>query len=128
MGTQNQYNPGDCNIGPDEIIMRIRGGWFGLVLTILVWLLFAVFQTPSGWRLTLFFPAMISATGFIQAKMHFCVYFGFAALFNFGEAGKRDTVNQAEFRKKDRRKAWQIVILSGLIGIIVAVLGYFLPL
>lgn len=58
--------------------------------------------------------------------MHFCAYFGFASLFNFGDVGKTDSVQQAEFRVKDRRKAWQIVMHSVLIGIAVAILAYFI--
>ena len=56
----------------------------------------------------------VSAIGFLQAYMHFCAYFGFASLFNFGDVGKTYTVQQAEFRSKDRSKAWQIVIYSNL--------------
>ncbi len=128
MEIQNKYIPGVCNIGPDEIQMRKRTGWFGLVATIILWGAFILLNIPAVWRLTLFIPAMMSATGFLQAYMHFCAYFGFASLFNFGELGKKDSVSQAEFRKKDRRKAWQIVIYSILIGIVVAALGYYLPL
>ena len=57
--------------------------------------------------------------------MHFCAYFGFASLFNFGDVGKTDSVSQAEFRAKDKRRAWQIVIYSILIGLAVALVGYF---
>ena len=106
--------------------MRKRTGLFGLVATIILWGAFIWFDVPAVWRLTLFIPAMMSATGLLQAYMHFCAYFGFASLFNFGELGKKDSVDQVEFRKQDRRKAWQIVIYSILIGVIVAALGYVL--
>ena len=56
--------------------------------------------------------------------MHFCAYFGFASLFNFSDVGKTDSVSQAEFRAKDRRKAWQIIIYSVLVGAAVAFLAY----
>ena len=56
--------------------------------------------------------------------MHFCAYFGFASLFNFDDVGKTDSVSQAEFRAKDRRKAWQIIIYSVLVGAAVAFLAY----
>jgi len=125
--TQNQYIPGVCNIGDEEIKMRKRSGWIGLIATIILWGLFVWFNIPQVWRLTLFIPATMSATGFLQAYMHFCAYFGFASLFNFGpKVGKTDSVSQAEFRAMDRKKAWQIVIYSVLIGLVVALLGYFL--
>lgn len=67
---------------------------------------------------------MMSATGFLQAYMHFCAYFGFASLFNFGDVGKTDSVQQAEFRAKDKKKAWRIVIYSVLIGLVVAIIAF----
>ena len=121
-----KYIPGVCNIGPAEIKKRQQAGWTGLIATILLWAAFFWFDAPAVWRLTLFLPAMMSATGLLQAYMHFCAYFGFAALFNFGEVGKNDSVSQAEFRAKDRRKAWQIIIYSFVIGLIVALAGYLL--
>jgi len=122
---QNKYIPGVCNIGPEEIKKRKQAGWIGLVATVLLWAVFIWFDVAVPWRLLLFFPAMMSATGFLQAYMHFCAYFGFASLFNFGDVGKTDSVSQAEFRAKDRRRAWQIVIYSILIGLAVALVGYF---
>jgi len=122
---QNKYIPGVCNIGPAEIKKRKQAGWLGLIATVALWAVFVWFSVAPVWRLLLFFPAMMSATGFLQAYMHFCAYFGFASLFNFGDVGKTDSVSQAEFRAKDRRRAWQIVIYSILIGLAVALVGYF---
>ncbi len=126
METQNKYIPGVCNIGPAEIRKRKQAGWIGLIATIALWAIFIWFDIPSIWRITLFLPAMMSATGFLQAYMHFCAYFGFASLFNFGDVGKTDSVFQAELRAKDRRRAWQIVICSILIGLAVALFAYSL--
>lgn len=124
-GQENQYSPGVCNIGPAEIKKRKQAGWMGLVATALLWTICIWFDVPAVWRLTLFFPAMMSAIGFLQAYMQFCAYFGFASLFNFGEVGKTDTIQQAEFRAKDRRKAWQIIVYAVIIGLVVALVGYF---
>jgi hypothetical protein len=123
----DKYIPGVCNIGPAEIKRRMRGGWFELGVTILLWLAFLVFHVPAGWRLTLFFPAFLSAEGFLQAAFHFCAGFGTRGLFNFGtEVGKTETVQQAEFRRKDKNKALLISLYSALIGIAVAALGFVL--
>ncbi len=121
---QNMYVPGVCNIGQEEINTRKRAGWIGAIAIIILWALFIWLDTPNIWRVTLFIPAMMSATGFLQAYSHFCAYFGFASLFNFGEIGKKDSVSQTEFRAKDRKKAWQIVIHSILVGLSVAGLAY----
>lgn len=126
MEMQNKYIPGVCNIGPAEIKKRRQTGWIGLIATIALWAIFIWFDIPSIWRLTLFLSAMMSATGFLQAYMHFCAYFGFASLFNFGDVGKTESVSQAELRAKDKRKAWQIVIYAILIGLAVALIAYAL--
>ena len=123
---QDKYIPGVCNIGPAEIKKRMQAGWGGLIATALLWAAFIWFDISSIWRLTLFIPAMMSATGFLQAYMHFCAYFGFASLFNFGDVGKTDSVQQAEFRAKDRHKAWQIIIYSILIGLVAAITAFII--
>ena len=123
---QEKYIPGVCNIGSAEIKKRKQAGWMGLIVTAIVWGVFIRFDVPAVWRLTLALPAMMSATGFLQAYMHFCVYFGFWNLFNFGEVGSSDTVEQAEFRAKDRRRAWQIILYAVLVGAAVALLGFLL--
>ena len=60
--------------------------------------------------------------------MGFCAKYGFGGVFSFGpDVGKTDTVEQAEYRKQDRLKALQIIGISLGIGLLVAGLGYFVP-
>lgn len=123
----NTYIPGVCNIGQAEIDARKRVGWCGLVITIALWLVLMWFNVSEYWRLTLFVPATISAMGFLQAHMHFCAYFGIAALFNFGDIGKKtDSISHVAFRDRDKRKAWRIIIYALLIGVIVAIVAFLL--
>jgi hypothetical protein len=129
MAAPAQYIPGVCNIGPAEIRRRSQSGWFALGVTVVLWAAFFVFRVPAPWRLFLFFPSMISATGFLQAAMHFCAGFGMRGVFNFGQVvGKTESVEQAEFRRKDQRKARRIVLLSALAGLVVAAAGFLLVL
>ena len=127
MATKQEYIPGICNIGPAEIKRRRQSGWLGLGATILLWAAFLVFHVPAPWRLFLFFPAAMSATGFLQAALHFCAGFGSRGVFNFGpEVGKTETVEQVEFRQKDQRKARLILLYSVMIGIAIAIAGFLL--
>jgi len=127
MATKQEYIPGVCNIGPAEINKRRQGGWLGLGATLLLWIAFWFFHVPAAWRLLLFFPAAMSATGFLQAALHFCAGFGMLGVFNFGsEVGKTETVEQVEFRHKDQRKALQITLYSVIIGIAIAIAGFLL--
>jgi hypothetical protein len=127
MTENNTYIPGVCNIGPAEIRMRRLSGWLGLGATILLWAACWAFRVPAPWRLLLFFPAAMSATGFLQAAMHFCAGFAVLGVFNLGATvGKTDSVEQAEYRRKDRVKALQIALYSALIGLAVALAGFLL--
>jgi hypothetical protein len=130
MATTNQkYVPGVCNIGQAETRKRFVIGRNALIVCIIFWGLCVVFTVAPPWRLLLFFPATVAAIGFLQSAWHFCAKFGLGGVFNFGpDVGKTDTVEQAEYRSKDRRTALLIIGLSLLIGVVVAAAGYFIPL
>lgn len=127
MQSQDKYIPGTCNIGKEEIRKRKQSGRIGLIITIILYALLLYADAPRIWRLVIFVPAMLAAVGFLQAYMHFCAYFGSVGIFNFGKIGKTETVEQAEFRAMDRKKALQIIAYSAIIGAITAAVAYFLP-
>ncbi len=123
----NQYIPGDCNIGSVEIARRRTVGWIGTVITIVMWALFAFFHMSAPWRLFLFLPATFSASGFIQAYLHFCSGFGMQGVFNFGdELYKTTNVEKKEFKSADKKKAVQIIIYSVAIGVVIALMAFLL--
>lgn len=126
MPSPDHYIPGVCNIGAEEIKMRRRMGWGGLITSIILGALLIYFQAPAAWRLLIFFPATSAASGFFQSTLHFCLGFGFKAVFNFGNVGTTDSVAEAEFRRLDRRKAQAILVYALLSGAAVAVLFYCL--
>lgn len=127
MTSRAEYIPGVCNIGRAEISRRRQSGWIGLAATIVLWAGFFLFRVPAPWRLFLFLPAALGASGFLQAAFHFCAAFGMRGVFNFGaEVGKTDTVEQAEFRRQDLKKARLISLYSALIGAAVALAGLLL--
>lgn len=123
---ENKYIPGVCNIGREEIKRRKTAGWTGLILTIVTIILLSMLDAPKAWRLLVFIPAVMGANGFIQAYNRFCVYFGFGHLFNFGDVGKTDSIEQKEFRKKDRARAWQLLSYALGVGLVITVAVYFL--
>lgn len=126
---QQEYTPGVCNIGPDEITRRKKAGWFGVGISALLLLIFILLPVPPLYRLIIFLPATSAASGFLQAYFHFCAGFGFKGVYNvLKPVGQAETVQQIEFRKKDRQKALQITGLAVLIGIIFATFAYYLPL
>lgn len=127
--TKTQYIPGVCNIGPAEIARRRRSGYIGLVASILLFAILVGFDTPQILRLLIFIPATMSATGFLQSYFHFCAGFGFQGVYNVVKpAGETETIEQKAFRQKDRLKALQITAYSAALGLIFALVAYYLPL
>ena len=127
MTQTNVYQPGVCNIGPAEIRQRRRVGFIGLAVAVVFLVVAYSLAWPAPWRLIVFLPAAMSASGFLQARLHFCARFGASGLFNFGDLGSGTSVMEAEFRRKDRNKAVQILLLSALAGAVVALLALFIP-
>jgi hypothetical protein len=125
--TQNVYQPGVCNIGPSEIRSRRRTGYIGLALTAVFLVIAYAVGLAAPWRLFVFLPAVLAATGFLQAQLHFCTRFGAQGLFNFGELGTQESVMDAEFRRKDQRKAALIIVLSVVIGAAAALVVFLIP-
>lgn len=125
MAATSTYKPGVCNIGPDEIAKREKSGWFGLIGLIGLWGLLVILNASQLWYLLVFFPATMAASGFLQAYLHFCAGFGLKGVYNVVKpAGQTETIGQQDMRAKDRRKAFQIVAGSALIGCITALIAY----
>lgn len=124
----NVYQPGVCNIGPAEIRSRRRSGWIGVAISVVFLAVVFAVGAPAWVRLLVVIPVGMAATGFLQAAMHFCVAFGSRGLFNFGDLGTQESVMEAEFRRKDQRKALQIAGLATLIAVVVAVAAFLIPL
>lgn len=123
-----QYVPGVCNIGRAEVRLRKVAGWIGAAGVVVLWGVFIAAGTERVWRLAVFLPAFLGAIGFVQSRMGFCVKYGFGGVFSFGpDVGKTDTVEQAEWRRQDRRKALTIVGLSFFIAVVVAVAAWLVP-
>lgn len=123
------YQPGICNIGPAEIAARRRTGDIGALVTAIAFLLIIVTGAPIPWRLVLFLPASVAASGYLQARLRFCANFGLRGVFNFSNR-LRDTesVPAAEARAQDRRKALEIVSLAAFIGAATAIAAVLLPI
>jgi hypothetical protein len=125
--TANQYQPGVCNIGPAEIRQRRRVGWIGLAVAVVFLALAFALGIPAPYRLLVFLPIAMGASGFLQAGMHFCARFGASGLFNFGDVGPTESVMEADFRRADQRKAVQIIVFTVIIAAVVAVVAFLVP-
>lgn len=125
--TNATYIPGVCNIGPAEIRRRRVSGIGASVVAVGVLAATTLTPAPRPLRLLALLPAAGAASGYIQAATHFCAGFGMRGVFNFGDTGGTDTVEQAEYRREDRRTAQRILAASLAIGAGVAGAAMLLP-
>ena len=125
--SDNNYIPGACNIGREEIKRRKMATIFSAILTIAVMVLILTLDANKIWRLLLFIPATSLGVSFQQWYFKFCVAFGIKGVFNFGDIGKTFSIEQKENYRKDRIKAWQMIISGVVFGVVVAQIFYYLP-
>ena len=120
---QTEYTPGVCNIGGAEIARRRNLGWIMLIITIALLAVMIWYKVNTWWRILVFFPAMVSASGFLQARLHFCSGFANKGVFNFGAPGTVQQVTDEASREKDRRRGNQISLYAAIIGAGVAIIS-----
>ena len=122
-----EYQAGVCNIGPAEIARRRQAGHIGAAASALLLTVLAVTHAPRWSRLLVAVPAAVSASGYLQARSHFCAGFGSRGVFNFGPLGEIENVQDPGARALDATRARQIGLQSTAIGIGVAAVAVALP-
>jgi hypothetical protein len=125
---ESQYQAGVCNIGPAEIARRRRAGHVGLALSVVLLAVLIVVHAPPIARLLVALTAAVAASGYIQARWHFCAAFGSRGVYNFGEVGPMTPIADKTARARDRVRAAEIGLASAAIGIGVGIVAVLLPL
>lgn len=120
-----EYIAGVRNLGSLERRHRLIGGWIGAIVCILLAVGLRIAGSERETRLFLFFPALISALGFLQARRGFCVGYGLAGNRNVGnEVGKCEIVESPAERRKDRLHSVRILAQSACIAGAIAFAAY----
>jgi hypothetical protein len=119
----DQYVPGTCNIGPEEIALRRRAGHVGLAVTAALGAALLRSHLHPAWRLALALPAAGAASGYLQARQRFCANYGFRGLYNFDTRGHEQPVPLSDAQGEDRRRSIQIAASSAAIGLGVALVS-----
>ena len=122
------YAPGVCNIGPAEIARRRMAGHLGLLASVAVFVALVALGAPHWTRLILVITAAVSASGYLQAWLHFCAGFGSKGVYNFGPVGTVNEVADSTARALDRSRSRMIGVAALGIGLVVAVAAALLPI
>lgn len=123
----NEYRPGICNIGPEEIARRRMAGHVGILAAIVLFAILVAIDAPPLVRLSVALPAAAAASGYLQAWLKFCAGFAARGVFNFGRLGHTDEVLDPAARDRDRARANQIGLASLLVGVAVGVVAAVVP-
>lgn len=126
-GDEPRYEPGVCNIGPDEIARRRRAGHVGLAATGGLFAGLLAIRAPRPVRLLVVLPAAVAASGYLQARFQFCAGFGSRGVYNFGHVGGLTEVGDDEARSRDRMRATQIGLASLAIGVLAGAGAMLVP-
>jgi hypothetical protein len=121
------YEPGVCNIGPEEVARRRRAGHVGLIASVGLFLLLLAVAAPHWARLGLVLTVAASASGYLQAWLHFCAGFGSSGVYNFGPLGTVQQVADPGARSRDRHRSLEIGLASLVIGLVVGLGAVLLP-
>ena len=123
-----EYVAGSCNIGNGEVRRRQVVALAGAVISVtsLVGLLNT--DASRSARISLFFPLMFFAIGFIQSRKKFCLAYGFMGTFNFGKLGQISKVSDPIAKKADRKTALTILAQSILLALGLTLATFALPL
>lgn len=124
MEDQNEdgYIPGTCNLGQDEIRRRMRVGYVGVLMTIVIFLVLEILDAPRGYRIFIFPSVFYALSGFIQARHRFCYLYGWMGIFSMTGRKQFHRVVEKENAKKDRRTALKIVIMVLLGSLLLTVM------
>jgi hypothetical protein len=114
--SKKSYKSGLCNIGEREVIIRQKL----LLISFFATVALTILAHFCHWKLicfSLFFSSFVTILIIIEIKMQFCILFAFFNLHNFKELGNLDNVEHPECKRKDRRRAMQIITGSALLAL-----------
>jgi hypothetical protein len=123
-----EYVAGSCNIGTGEVRRRQVVALAGAVISVTSLIGLIGTDAARSARLTLFFPLMVFAIGFIQSRKKFCLAYGFMGTFNFGKLGQISRVSDPIAKKADRKTALTILAQSILLALGLTLATFALPL
>jgi hypothetical protein len=126
--TADSYQPGICNINTAETAKRRKLGHIGLSVFIVLLIVFLLMNVSRYYRVVLLLPALMGASGYLQARNHFCVGYAGAGMQNADESSTQASrIADKEARAQDKQKARAMNLQSAAIGIVLTAIAIILP-
>lgn len=122
----NEYLPGTCNLGEDEVQRRFRNGVIGLVAFVALALMIWYFDLSRTIRLSAMIPLFYSVSGFIQAHQRFCYVYGWKGIASLTGLRQWISVKDDTSRQLDRQKTIRLVGIIFLLSLLLTLLYYFI--
>jgi len=123
----SDYRAGACNIGPEEIARRRRGGLMGVAIAAVIALVLIAVGAQPLLRLIVFPFLAGGLVSLEQARRHFCVGFAMAGIRNFGPLGTPQAVDDAADRAADRRAGLIMTGYMSAIALVITIVLVLLP-
>ena len=102
------------NIAGREIKRRIRLGYIGLILTLLVIGYILFFDANIYLQVLIFFTSMSMVVPFLEVKSETCIVNAFLGLKNMGQEYQKE--HDADYLKIQRKTSLNIIVKSILIS------------
>ena len=123
--SESTYIPGMCNINKAEVAYRRKAMWFGVALSVILFVLLLALQ--SAWwivALGLFIPVYIAAIGYLQVKNKFCVSYGSQGKQNASDGNElAEAITDKEALAADKKKTRNMNLQALAITIVVLVVA-----
>lgn len=122
----SNYIPGVCNINTAEIKQRRAAGHIGLAATVAMLVALVVLDVTPWARVIVFLPALLAASGYLQARNKFCVGYGGSGLQHADNDDAAVKV-AADAAAKDKKRTQQINQQTFFVALLVTAVAVLLP-
>lgn len=130
MTTESAYIPGMCNINTAEVAYRRKAMWFGIGLSLALFI--GLLALGAAWwirAVILFVPVYIGAIGYLQVKNRFCVSYGASGQQNATDGSNASaavgTAHALIDKKKSRKMNLQALGMTLLVLLFTVLVSVF---
>jgi hypothetical protein len=126
--SESAYIPGVCKINRAETAQRRMIGNIGLAIFVIFLIGFLLLDVNRIVRIVLFLPAVLAASGYLQARNHFCVGYASAGKQNASQGSAvASDITEDSAKASDKKKARRMNLQSAAIALLATAVALLLP-